>query len=270
MMKTFLLARGTGNEDFRFPLRSVKQKLEHSLLDIGIKDKDAANKHMSDNKLTYKDICTHAEDTYRTLFDCKEWPPARHVHDSKAPPASFNLADAMPMTRSEVMLLIQSKSPGTGGNNKGASSAKTGNCHKCGKPGHWSRECPNGDATNDNGGSGGRPARNGNGGRMSGDRAGRAPTSHGNRSAPSASNPTLWKTVAPPVWHPNHQAAQQSDVQLVLEVQALDNDPCHTNPHRRKGSQYQCRARQSSICERLLDSRSTRLVNCCRCPSINV
>ena len=198
MMKTFLLARGTGNEDFRFPLRSVKQKLEQALLDIGLKDKDAANKHMSDNKLTYKDICTHAEDTYRTLFDCKEWPPVRHAHDSKAPPASFNLADAMPMTRSEVMLLLmESKSPGAGGNNKGASSAKTGNCHKCEKPGHWSRECPNGDATNDNGGSGGRPARNGNGGRTSGDRAGRAPTSHGNRSAPSASNPTLWKTVAP-------------------------------------------------------------------------
>jgi hypothetical protein len=72
MMKTFLLAGGTGNEDFRFPLRSVKQKLEQALLDIGFKDKDAANKQMSDNKLTYKDICTHAEDAYRTLFDRKE------------------------------------------------------------------------------------------------------------------------------------------------------------------------------------------------------
>ena len=198
MMKTFLLAGGTGNEDFRFPLRSVKQKLEQALLDIGFKDKDAANKHMSDNKLTYKDVCTHAEDAYRTLFDRKEWPPARHARDSKAPPASFNLADAMPMTRSEVMLLMQSKSPS---GNKGAPSAKTGNCHKCGKPGHWSRECPNGDATNgsDNGGgSGGRPARNGNGGRSNGDRAGRgAPNGNGNRPAASVGNPTSWKTVAP-------------------------------------------------------------------------
>jgi hypothetical protein len=85
------------------------------------------------------------------------------------------------MTRSEVMLLMQSKSVGAGGNNKGTSSAKTGNCQKCGKPGHWSRECPNGDATNGNdsgGGSGGRPARSGNGGRLSGDRASRAPTSN--------------------------------------------------------------------------------------------
>jgi hypothetical protein len=165
MMKTFLIAGGTGNEYCRFPLRSIKQKLEQALLDIGFKDKDAANKHMSDNKLMYKDICTHAEDAYRTLFDRKEWPPARHARDSKAPPASFNLADAMPMTRSEVMLLMQSKSPG---GNKGASSAKTGNCHKCGKPGHWSRKCPNGDTTNayENGGSGGRPARNSTGGRL--------------------------------------------------------------------------------------------------------
>jgi hypothetical protein len=51
MLKTFLLAGGTGNEDFRFPLLSVKQKLEQFLLDIGFNDKDAANKHMSDNKL---------------------------------------------------------------------------------------------------------------------------------------------------------------------------------------------------------------------------
>ncbi len=155
---------------------------------------------MPDNKLTYKDMCTRAEDAYRTLFDCKEWPPACHARDSKAPPASFNLADAMPMTRSEVMFLMQSKSVGAGGNNKGTSFAKTGNCHKCGKPGHWSRECPNGDATNGNdngGGSGGRPARNSNGGRLSGDHASRAPTSNRNRSAPSVGIPTSWKTVAP-------------------------------------------------------------------------
>jgi hypothetical protein len=106
----------------------------------------------------------------------------------------------MPMTRFEVMLLMQSKSVGAGGNNKGASSAETDHCHKCGKPGRWSREYPNVDATNGNdngGGSGGHPARSGNGGRLSGDRASRAPTSNRNRSAPSVGNPTLWKTVAP-------------------------------------------------------------------------
>ena len=138
MLKTFLLAGGSGNEDFRFPLRSVKQRLEQALLDIGFKDKEAANLHMQTNKLTYKDICTHAEDAYRTLFDRKEWPPARHARDSKAPPAAFgNLANA-PITRAEVLNLIQAKSHANGGSDM----SKKGLCHKCNKPGHWSRECP--------------------------------------------------------------------------------------------------------------------------------
>ncbi|KAI2508984.1 hypothetical protein MHU86_5479 [Fragilaria crotonensis] len=100
MLKIFLLAGGSGNEDFRFPLRSVKQNLEQALLDIGFKDKEAANLHMQVNKLTYKDICAHAEDAYRTLFDRKEWPPARHTRDSKAPPAAFgNMATQSPELR---------------------------------------------------------------------------------------------------------------------------------------------------------------------------
>ncbi|KAI2513161.1 hypothetical protein MHU86_1199 [Fragilaria crotonensis] len=136
MLKIFLLAGGSGNEDFRFPLRSVKQNLEQALLDIGFKDKEAANLHMQVNKLTYKDICAHAEDAYRTLFDRKEWPPARHTRDSKAPPAAFGNM-ATPITRAEVLNLIQSKA-----SNNGAGLAKKGVCHKCNKPGHWSRECP--------------------------------------------------------------------------------------------------------------------------------
>ncbi|KAI2510749.1 hypothetical protein MHU86_3697 [Fragilaria crotonensis] len=71
MMKIFLLAGGSGNEDFRFPLRATKQKLEQALLDIGFKEKTAANDHMSSLRLTYKDICTQAEDTYRTLSIAK-------------------------------------------------------------------------------------------------------------------------------------------------------------------------------------------------------
>ncbi|KAI2493004.1 hypothetical protein MHU86_21535 [Fragilaria crotonensis] len=55
---------------------------------------------MQVNKLTYKDICAHAEDAYRTLFDRKEWPPARHTRDSKAPPAAFgNMATQSPELR---------------------------------------------------------------------------------------------------------------------------------------------------------------------------
>ncbi|KAI2509955.1 hypothetical protein MHU86_4520 [Fragilaria crotonensis] len=45
MLKTFLLA-GAGNEDFRFPLRSTKQRLDQALLDIGYKEKSGAHAHM--------------------------------------------------------------------------------------------------------------------------------------------------------------------------------------------------------------------------------
>ena len=64
MLKIFLLAGGAGNEDFRFPLRSIKQKLDQALLDIGYKEKTAAQAHMVAEKLTYQDICREAEDTY--------------------------------------------------------------------------------------------------------------------------------------------------------------------------------------------------------------
>ena len=66
MIKTFLLAGGAGNEDFRFPLRATKQKLDQALLDIGYKEKSGAQAHMVAAKLTYQDICTQAEDVYRT------------------------------------------------------------------------------------------------------------------------------------------------------------------------------------------------------------
>ncbi|KAI2509100.1 hypothetical protein MHU86_5348 [Fragilaria crotonensis] len=95
---------------------------------------------MSSLRLTYKDICTQAEDTYRTLFDRKEWPPARHARDSKAPPPAFgNLAVEVnaPITRAEVLTLMQNK-PRVGG----SPTKKPGNCNKCGKPGHWANECP--------------------------------------------------------------------------------------------------------------------------------
>jgi hypothetical protein len=91
MLTTFLLAGGSGNEDFRFPLCLVKHRLEQALLDIGFKHKEAANLHIQEQKLTYKYICTHAEDTYRTLHDCVEWPPACHARDLKAPPAALRM-----------------------------------------------------------------------------------------------------------------------------------------------------------------------------------
>ena len=113
MLDTFLIAGGTGNEDFRFSLRSTKERLEEALLEIAHKEKLAANDYMTKEKLTYKDICTKAEDNYRSRFDRGRWPPARNVKDSKAPPTAYGnvaeMLDNSPMTRAEVLTLIQSK-----------------------------------------------------------------------------------------------------------------------------------------------------------------
>ena len=81
MLKIFLLAGGPGNEDYHFPLRSTKQKLDQLLLDIGYKEKSGAQAHMVAEKLTYQDVCRQAEDVYCTQYDCKEWPPASHAPD---------------------------------------------------------------------------------------------------------------------------------------------------------------------------------------------
>ena len=142
MMKTFLLAGGSGNEDFRFPLRATKQKLEQALLDIGFKERGAANEHMINLRLTYKDVCTQAEDIYRTLFDRKEWPPARNVRDSKAPPSAYGnaaIGNNVPITRAEVLNLIQMKPRFNNGDD---TNKKPENCNKCGEAGHWAKECP--------------------------------------------------------------------------------------------------------------------------------
>ena len=80
MLKIFLLAGGPGNEDYRFPLCSTKQKLDQALLDIGDKEKSGVQAHMVAEKLTYQDICRQAEDVYRTQYDGRNGhPPVMHL-----------------------------------------------------------------------------------------------------------------------------------------------------------------------------------------------
>ena len=97
MLKTFLLAGGAQNEDFRFALRSTKQKLDQALLDIGYKEKRGAHAHMVVTKtLTFQDICRHAEDACPMHFDRKEWPPVSHAPDVRAPSVTFRNVAAAP------------------------------------------------------------------------------------------------------------------------------------------------------------------------------
>ncbi|KAI2504290.1 hypothetical protein MHU86_10128 [Fragilaria crotonensis] len=92
------------------------------------------------------------------------------------------------ITRAEVLNLIQSKT-----SNNGAGLAKKGVCHKCNKPGHWSRECPE-----NNKGKG----RNGN----------------GNERPKDVKS---WKSLSS-IWSTPSQASQWKGFQLVRKLQALD------------------------------------------------
>jgi hypothetical protein len=115
MRKTFLLTGGAGNKDYRFPLRSTKQKLDQALLNIRYKKKSGAHAHMVAEKLTFQDICRQAKDAYRTQFDRKEWPPASHAPDVRVPSATFGNVAAAPsgISRADVLTLIQSQASGT-------------------------------------------------------------------------------------------------------------------------------------------------------------
>jgi hypothetical protein len=109
MLETFLLAGGSGNENFRFQLRTTKQKLDQALLDIGYKEKSAAQAHKVAENLTYQDICRQAEDAYRLQYNRKEWPLASHTTDTHVPSATFGnvvLPEGSPITRAEVLNLI--------------------------------------------------------------------------------------------------------------------------------------------------------------------
>jgi len=134
MINIFLTAGGDGNETFRYPLRATHSKLEDALLDIGFMEKSEASSFMTKLKLSYRDICDQARDLYRKQFDRGEWPPARHLKDSKAPPSAF-ANSATVSKRKEANVLIQN-------NRSSATTPNQGACHNCGKTGHWSKNCP--------------------------------------------------------------------------------------------------------------------------------
>ena len=81
-------------------------------------------RYLNTKHLSYKDICMLAEDAYKNQRESGAWPPAKHAQDSCAVPKSF------------TNMLVQTSSGGGSGGSQGK-------CHKCGKPGHIAKKCPN-------------------------------------------------------------------------------------------------------------------------------
>ena len=202
MLQTFLKAGGDGNtgEAFRFPLRTLKIKLDSALLVIGLKEKAAAHAYMTREGLLYSDVCTIVENEYRKLKDAMEWSPAKHAQDSKAAPSTFGanvaqVAKVANLTDIQIMALMQSGF---------ASGSKSGTCNHCKKPGHWKRECPELKTQQASGRSRGPPRFKG--------RGNAAPEPKGWRTTPPAAGA---ETV------PKHVAGNPEAIPLVCQVQAV-------------------------------------------------
>eukprot|EP00550_Attheya_septentrionalis_P010110 CAMPEP_0198300780 /NCGR_PEP_ID=MMETSP1449-20131203/49466_1 /TAXON_ID=420275 /ORGANISM="Attheya septentrionalis, Strain CCMP2084" /LENGTH=427 /DNA_ID=CAMNT_0044002693 /DNA_START=230 /DNA_END=1510 /DNA_ORIENTATION=+ len=156
ILELLLLAGGSsGTEDYTFPLRSLKIKLDAALLMIAYKTKQDANKYMETEKLTYKAVCGEAVTLYRKFLGRGQWHPARSVVDHRTPPRNYganvarvtpsppilcgNVNDSSPLTKAQVLTLIHQS---TGTRSAQGSTEKPGVCHNCNKPGHWRNQCP--------------------------------------------------------------------------------------------------------------------------------
>ena len=138
MLNTIMTAGGDSQEaeDFRYPLRAVKQKLNDKLLKIRHMDYHTAWTVMSNVDLDVQSVLEAAKDEYRKIHDEGKWPAATHAKDSKAMNKNYgtvNMAASQDLQR-YVNSLVQ--------NAYGGRDKSSDECHNCGKRGHWSRDCP--------------------------------------------------------------------------------------------------------------------------------
>ena len=134
MLKAIMEA---GNEDFRYGLRSLKEKLSSKLLEIRHLSYDDAHKEMVHSELDVQSVLKYCKQEYRTLLDDGKWPAASHAKDSKAIPRNYgnvNIANADELTKLIANALIQ-------GGTTGVRDKSKDRCGNCGQNGHWARDC---------------------------------------------------------------------------------------------------------------------------------
>ena len=204
----------------------MKKELKNELEIVRHMGYDEVKEHMTKQDLTYKSICEVAENAYGEQAHRGKWPPAQNIHcNSAAPPASFQAIAPTDRTytSTEINALFQTKM-GTQ-----LAGPKSGNCNRCGKPGHWARECPNKsqmDANVNNSNNGGH---NGGSGRSNGSARG------GNVNARSSGNTQdngqnqcnnrNWKYVAPT------QASLRARLPMELHLSGVASVKCWMTSH---------------------------------------
>ena len=147
MLKTIM---ESGNEDFRYGLRSLKEKLNKKLLDIRHLSYDEAHKKMVEEELDVQSVLKRCKQEYRILLDDGKWPAASHARDSKAIGRSYGSVNKAAVDHlNQLLANALQRNPGAavGGRDKSRDQ-----CRNCGEKGHWANECPKRSQGNRNGG----------------------------------------------------------------------------------------------------------------------
>ena len=126
-----------GAEDFKFPLRSVRSKLEQVLLDTRHLTYEAKTREFVGQQVDIRSILDVAKTQYRKMRDKGQWPATRSSKDTKT--LSHNYGTAMKAELDHLKQLMANALVQYGGDGP---AQPNGNCHNCGKPGHWARDCP--------------------------------------------------------------------------------------------------------------------------------
>ena len=89
MLNTVMEAGGTSNEDFKHPLRKIRDKLKTKLMSTRHMNYDDAHAAMVTDELDARSILKQVKLEYRSLYDDGKWPAAAHTQDTKTVDKSY-------------------------------------------------------------------------------------------------------------------------------------------------------------------------------------
>ena len=204
ILEHLLSAGGSNNEDYRHDLRNLKSRLRNALHDCHTMSGSDKTKYLKEKGVSWRHLVAEAQKLYRFQRNNGTWPPGIAVPGgptarSKLDAAAVNLICSQFGVEEKLVVKALQASVGTPTSSSSSGSSDTPNrssdtCLRCGKTGHWARDCPT--KRDQNGRNSNRPRNNGGGGRNRGRSHGRndrTRNQNGRRSGPK----TSWKKVGP-------------------------------------------------------------------------